>query len=262
MKFCSLLSSSSGNCTFLSSSRTSVLVDIGASGKTVVQGLTEIGQPPEEVKAIFITHEHTDHIKGAGVFARKYGTPIYATQGTWKQMEKTVGAVPEQCIRILDTNSLVSVGDIAVQPFSIPHDAVDPVGYSFYIDNQKITTATDIGHISAELEANLQGSHAVLLESNHDVALLKGGPYPYALKQRILSDYGHLSNENCAKLAVFLAKTGTKRFLLGHLSAENNRPDLAYQAACCQFEQAGAKVGYDVELCVAPKATTSEVFSL
>lgn len=262
MKFCSLLSSSSGNCTYLSSSKTGVLVDIGASCKAIVQSLTELGQHPEEVGAIFITHEHTDHIKGAGVFARKYGTPIYATCATWKQMEKSIGEIPENCIRVLDTNSFVSVGDIVVQPFSIPHDAVDPVGYSFYIDNQKITTATDIGHISAELEANLRGSNAVLLESNHDVAMLKGGPYPYPLKQRILSDYGHLSNENCAKLAVLLAQSGTKRFLLGHLSAENNRPDLAYQTACNYFEQAGAHVGYDVQLSVAPKATTSEVFSL
>ncbi len=262
MKFCSLLSSSSGNCTYLSSSKTGVLVDIGASCKTIVQGLAELGQHPEKVEAIFITHEHTDHTKGAGVFARKYGTPIYATCATWKQMEKSIGEIPQNCVRVLDTNSFVSVGDIVVQPFSIPHDAVDPVGYSFYIDNQKITTATDIGHVSAELEANLRGSNAVLLESNHDVAMLKGGPYPYPLKQRILSDYGHLSNENCAKLAVLLAQSGTKQFLLGHLSAENNRPDLAYQTVCSYFEQAGVHVGYDVQLCVAPKATTSEVFSL
>lgn len=237
-------------------------MDIGASCKAIVQGLAELDQRPEEIQAIFITHEHIDHIKGAGVFARKYNTPIYATCATWKQMERQIGAVPEKCIRVLDTNSFVSVGDIVIQPFSIPHDTQDPVGYSFYIDNQKITTATDVGHVSATLEANLRGSSAVLLESNHDVAMLKSGPYPYPLKQRILSDYGHLSNENCAKLAVLLAESGTKQFLLGHLSAENNRPDLAYQTACNYFRQAGAQVGYDVQLFVAPKGTVSEVISL
>ena len=262
MKFCSLLSSSSGNCTYLSSSKTAVLVDIGVSCKAVEQGLTELGQSPEEIQAIFISHEHTDHMKGAGVFARKYGTPIYATCDTWSQMEKLIGKIPETCIRTLDTNCFLSVGDIVIQPFSIPHDAKDPVGYSFYIDNQKITTATDIGHVSAAVEANLRGSQVVLLEANHDVAMLKSGPYPYPLKQRILSDYGHLSNENCGKLAVLLAKSGTKRFLLGHLSAENNRPDLAYQTVCNCFEQAGASVGVDVHLSVAPKSALSEVFSL
>lgn len=251
VKLCSLFSSSSGNCTFVSSGNTRVLVDIGVSCKNVVRELNHINEVPEDIQAILITHEHTDHIKGAGIFARRYKTPIYATAETWQAMERGLGTVPEHCIKIIDKTQIEAIGDIGVKAFCIPHDAVDPVGYSFYAGEKKITTATDLGHISSEVEVNLAGSIAVLLESNHDVSMLRNGPYPYALKQRILSDYGHLSNDNCAKLALRLVKQGTSRLVLGHLSAENNRPDLAYRTACDVFEAAGVRVGQDVQLNVA-----------
>ena len=229
-----------------------MLVDAGVSCRSIERELYEMDEKPEEIQALFITHEHTDHIKGADVISRKYGIPVYATEHTWIKMNSCIN-IPQENIRIIKKDIIEAIGDIGVKAFSIPHDAVDPVGYSFYIGEKKITTATDVGHISSELEANMAGSTAVLLESNHDVSMVRSGTYPYMLKQRILSDYGHLSNDNCARLALKLIKQGTYNLLLGHLSAENNRPDIAYNTVCNILEAAGVKVGYDAILNVAMK---------
>ncbi len=261
LKFCSLYSSSSGNCTFLASDNTKVLIDAGVSCKNIIKELNEIDEVPEEIQAIFVTHEHSDHIKGVGIFSRKFDVPVYATEKTWIKMKKFIGDIPEENIKIIKKGELSCVGDLGVKAFSIPHDAEDPVGYSFFAGEKKITVATDIGHVSSEIMANLSGSIAALIESNHDVSLLRSGPYPYPLKVRILSDYGHLSNDNCAKLALDLVKKGTRKLILGHLSTENNRPDLAYAASCGLFEMSGIRVGYDVNICVAPKSCScKEIF--
>ena len=253
IKFRSLFSSSSGNCAFISSGKTKILVDIGVYCKNIENGLCAIDEEAKDIKAIFITHEHSDHIKGAEVFSRKYDTPIYATEETWLKMRLLSEKISGYNIKIIEKDIIEPIGDIGVRAFEIPHDAIDPVGYSFFIGEKKITTATDVGHISGELEMNLAGSHAVLLESNHDISMLKSGTYPYHLKQRILSDYGHLSNDNCARLALKLVKRGTYNLILGHLSAENNRPDIAYNTTCNVFESAGIKVGHDVIMSVASK---------
>ena len=253
IKFHSLFSSSSGNCTFISSGKTKILVDIGVSCKSAENELKAIDEDAVNIQAIFITHEHIDHIKGAGIFSEKYGVPVYATKETWQKMISISERIPYKNIRIIEKYKIEPVGDIGVKAFEIPHDSADPVGFSFFIGEKKITTATDVGHITAELEVNLEGSRAVLLESNHDVAMVKSGTYPYPLKQRILGDYGHLSNDNCAKLALKLIKQGTRSLILGHLSAENNRPDLAYNTTCEILENAGIKVGYDCVMSVAAR---------
>ena len=253
IKFCTLFSSSSGNCTFVSSGKTKLLMDAGVSCKDISEELKCISVEPKEIQGIFITHEHSDHTKGAGTFARKYNVPVYATDETWENMEHYFTSLPEKFKKIIDKQNIEAVGDIGVKAFSIPHDAADPVGYCFFNGEKKITLATDVGHISAELEANLSGSNAVLLEANHDISMLRNGSYSYRLKQRILGDYGHLSNDNCARLALRLVKQGTRDILLGHLSAENNRPDLAYNSTCDMLEAAGAKVGHDIRLFVATK---------
>jgi len=262
VKFCSLYSGSSGNSIFVSSGKTRILVDAGLSCKKIVQALSAIDESPTDISALLITHEHSDHIKGAGVLMRKLGLPMYVNEKTWNAMKSLIGDVPEELVNIINTGDMFEIGDIVVKSFSIPHDAADPVAYSFFIGDNKITAATDIGHVTEELYNNLKGSCTVLLESNHDVGMLMAGSYPWPLKRRIMGYRGHLSNESCASLSVKLAKEGTRRFLLGHLSQENNFPDLAYQTTCSELIRHGFKIGPDVFLGVASRYNVSEVISL
>lgn len=261
VKFCSLYSGSSGNSIFISSGNTRLLIDAGLSCKKIVQALDSIDESPSSISALLITHEHSDHIRGAGILMRKLGVPLYVNEKTWYAMKKSIGKVSEDLVNIINTGEFFEIGDIIVKSFPIPHDAVDPVAYSFFIGNNKITTATDIGHVTEELYDNLKGSCTVLLESNHDVEMLMVGGYPWPLKKRILGDKGHLSNETCAGLSVELAKSGTKRFVLGHLSKENNFPDLAYQTTYNELNHNGFKIGEDVLLKVASRHEASEVIN-
>lgn len=259
VKFCSLYSGSSGNSIFISSGKTKILIDAGLSCKRIVASLESIGEKPDEISGLLVTHEHSDHIKGVGILMRKIRVPLYVNEKTWDSMKNVIGDVPEDLVNIINVGETFEIGDIGVKSFSIPHDAADPVAYSFYIGNKKITSATDIGHVTDELCNNLMGSCTVLLESNHDIEMLKVGPYPWYLKKRILGDNGHLSNETCAKLTVSLAKMGTKRILLGHLSKENNFPELAYQTTFNELVKNGIRIGTDVLLNVASRSECSEV---
>jgi phosphoribosyl 1,2-cyclic phosphodiesterase len=229
IKFCSLFSGSSGNSIFIASGTTRLLIDAGLSAKKIKEALNSIGEKPEELSAILISHEHSDHIKGAGIISRKYKVPIYANNGTWAAMEMCIGPVDSANKIIFDTGCEFYIGDICIKAFAIPHDASEPVGFNFFIDGKKVTTATDIGHIDKELLGCLECSELLLLESNHDTEMLKVGPYPWPLKKRIMGDSGHLSNDTAGKVIAYLAQKGTKRFMLGHLSRENNFPELAYQ---------------------------------
>lgn len=229
IRFCSLFSGSSGNSIFIASGSTRLLIDAGLSAKRITQALNSIGEKPEELSAILISHEHSDHVKGAGIISRKYNVPIYANSGTWSAMEMPIGPVDSSNKLLFETGCDFYIGDINVKTFAIPHDASEPVGFNFFIDGKKVTTATDIGHIDDELLCCLENSELILLESNHDIEMLKVGPYPWHLKKRILGDSGHLSNEKAGEVIAYLIEKGTRRFLLGHLSRENNFPELAYQ---------------------------------
>jgi phosphoribosyl 1,2-cyclic phosphodiesterase len=251
MKFCSLYSGSSGNCLFLSDGKTKILVDSGLSGKRIIEALVSIGENPSELSAVLVSHEHSDHIRGAGIISRKFDIPIYANEKTWKAMEEEIGPVNIKNKVYFENCKEFEIGNIYVKAFPIPHDASDPVGYNFFLDNKKITTATDIGHMTNKLLSYLLGSDLLLLESNHDVEMLKVGPYPWPLKKRILGDRGHLSNEMAGKVVTYLAKNGTKKFLLGHLSRENNFPELAYQTVCNALSENNICVGKDIMLAVA-----------
>ncbi|MCC8169181.1 MAG: MBL fold metallo-hydrolase [Oscillospiraceae bacterium] len=258
INFTSLISGSSGNASYISDGKTHILVDCGMSGKQLAQALATIGASPEQLSALLITHEHSDHIKGAGVVARRYGLPIYATSGTHSAMD--IGSVKDEQIKIIDVDDDFEIGTIGVRAFDIPHDAANPVGYSFYIDQKKVSVATDIGHMHKSLVENIMKSNIVLLESNHDVDMLQFGPYPFSLKQRILSDTGHLSNENAAQTALQLVNSGTEHIMLGHLSKENNHPEIALMETYNTLTFAGVNVGGDVTLQVADryKATRFE----
>lgn len=259
-KLCAIASGSSGNCTFLQAGSKTFLIDIGISGKKAVLGLETLGANPQEIEGIFITHEHADHIKGVGIFSRKYDTPIYATQKTWDKMlaEQMIGAVKEHNIRAIPKDKHLEMEDLSILPYSIYHDAADPVGYAFRYKNKKITVATDIGVIDEQIEKNLRGSHGILLEFNHDIRMLEAGSYPFYLKQRILSDVGHLNNEAAAKVLCDIYHEDMQWAILGHLSKDNNVPDLAYLTAKMALEERDIIVDRDIKVSVAKRDTVSE----
>ena len=250
-KFCSLYSSSSGNCTYIGTSKGGILIDIGVSAKRTCEALNSIGVDPSSISAIFITHEHTDHISGVKVFAKKYGTTVYATEGTLLGMEEKDVLDPVIRTAVVPFTG-IEAGGIWVRPFSTPHDSRESCGYSAVTpDGRRISVATDIGRMTDTVMNAILGSDLVLLESNHDVGMLQNGPYNFHLKQRILSPIGHLSNESCAKAAVKLFESGTTRLVLGHLSKENNIPSLAYETTRSAMTLAGATEGRDYLLTVA-----------
>lgn len=262
INFCSFYSGSSGNCIFLSDQKTNILIDAGVSGKTIEASLKNIGHEAHAISAIMVTHEHSDHIRGIGVLSRKHNIPVYANKNTWAAMKDAVGEIKEENIRVFETNKHFEIGDIGVKAFDIPHDAVEPVGYSFCINGKKVTSATDIGHINSDLIENLKNSDILLLESNHDVEMVKSSRYPYFLKQRILGDNGHLSNESAGSLLCELIEYGVDKVLLGHLSKENNFPELCYQAVANVLATNKIKIGKDIKVEVARRDCSSTMYAV
>ena len=239
LRLLSIASGSSGNCIYLGSDHTHVLIDAGISRKRIEEGLDLAGIKPEELAGIFVTHEHSDHVKSLGIMARKYGIPMYATEGTLDAVRKdsSQGRYDTGLFRIIEPDSDVQLGDLTVHPFHTYHDAADPVGYRIASGRFQAAVATDTGHFDDYLVDNLKNLNAVLLESNHDVRMLEAGTYPYYLKRRILGDCGHLSNENCGRLLCQVLNDDLEHVFLGHLSKENNIPELAYEAVRCEIAQ-------------------------
>lgn len=256
LRLCPLYSGSSGNCIFVENGQTRLLVDCGVSGKKIEQALLAHGIAPDSINAVLVTHEHSDHIKSVGIIHRKTGAEIYANLGTFEAFEGSIGKYDESAVHIFE--GTFSVGDIEVKPFSVPHDAADPVGYVFSDGVRKASVCTDIGHVTEEISKKVFGSDVVLLEANHDVEMLKAGPYPYSLKERILSNRGHLSNENAGVMCKKLIEHGTKDIILGHLSMQNNNPDLAYLTVKSVLEEGGITLA-DCRLSVAPREEVGEM---
>ena len=253
VKFCTLFSGSSGNCTFISDGNTNLLIDAGVSASRISDALSEIGVSPYDIDGILLTHEHRDHVCGAGVFSRNYSVPVYANKGTLEKASAITGWIYDDYVHIFRTNEKFSVNDIDVFPFAISHDTVDPVGYTFRFGGKYYSVATDIGCVTETLLKHICKSEAILLESNHDIEMLSNGPYPQYLKKRISGDKGHLSNKNAAYLATQLVKWGTSKIVLGHLSEKNNTPTAAYDTVAKCFEDNDIETGKDVILQVAPK---------
>jgi phosphoribosyl 1,2-cyclic phosphodiesterase len=237
MDFCSIASGSSGNCIFVGTDHASVLIDAGISGKRVVAGLNAIDRKPEELDAILITHEHSDHIKGLGVLARKYGIPVYSSPGTKAAMlgQNMLGKVDETLFHAITPDVNFQIGELDIHPFRVSHDAAEPVAYRFACGEKSAAVATDLGFYDDYIIDNLKGLDAVLIESNHDINMLQVGSYPYRLKQRILGYKGHLSNENCGRLLGEILHDNMKAILLGHLSKENNYEALAMATVCAEI---------------------------
>lgn len=232
MRLCSIASGSSGNCIYVGSEATHLLVDVGISGKRTECGLNSMGITGKDLDGILITHEHVDHISGLGVMARKYGIPIYATSGTIEAIGncRGVGKIDSSLFRKVEADVKLTIKDLTVNPMRISHDAAQPVAYRISYGNKKIGICTDLGVFNDYTVECLKGMDAVLLEANHDVNMLQVGPYPYYLKQRILGERGHLSNENSGKLLSRILHDKLENIILGHLSKENNLPELAYEA--------------------------------
>lgn len=227
MKFCSLYSGSSGNSIFIGSEHGKILIDAGLSGKYIEKALLEIEENPRDIAGIFITHEHTDHIKGVGVLSRKYDIPIFANELTWEKLEGTLGKLKDENKVIIDKQK--EIKDLIITRFDTPHDAVASSGFTVQSGNKKVAIVTDIGHFSLKIKDTIKDSDVVLIESNHDVEMVKFGPYPYMLKKRILSNVGHLSNDDCGRAILDIMDHKQKHIILGHLSNNNNYPDLAYE---------------------------------
>lgn len=241
MLFSPLCSGSSGNVSFLEAGGRRFLIDAGVSAKRVTELLGQIGVPVHTIDAIFITHEHSDHVAGIGILAKKHGISVYAVADCFSALPRTVAdKIPIGCMRVIEPDrEFYPAAGVRVMPFSIPHDAAHAVGYSIYAEGAKCTVMTDVGHIDERLLTQAQDSDLLLLEANHDVDMLLAGGYPYPLKKRILSSHGHLCNEDCAAALVQLAKRGVKNVILGHLSKENNTPELARVTVESTLQAAG-----------------------
>lgn len=237
MELCSIASGSSGNCIYVGTDTASVLVDAGISGKRVEKGLNSINHTMADVDAVFVTHEHSDHIKGLGVLARKYGIPVYASAGTKEAMlgQCMLGKVDETLFHSVPVDESFSVGDLDILPFRVSHDAAEPVAYRFYHGAKSAAVATDLGFYDDYIIEHLKNLDAVLVESNHDINMLQVGSYPYYLKQRILGRRGHLSNENAGRLLGEILNDKMKAVMLGHLSKENNYEALALATVCAEI---------------------------
>ena len=262
MRLCSIASGSSGNCIYAGTDTTHVLVDAGISGKRVENGLNDIGLTGRDIDAILITHEHIDHIAGLGVLSRRYGIPIYTTEKTADAIQETksVVKIPEELFHPVCAEEAFTIKDLTVNPMRISHDAADPVGYRFSYGSSHAAVCTDLGTYNDYTVECLKGMDVLLLEANHDVNMLQVGSYPYYLKQRILGNRGHLSNENSGRLLSRVLHDNLKKVILGHLSQENNLPELAYETVRMEIDLADNPYqGGDFPIQVAKRNEVSEM---
>lgn len=245
-----IASSSSGNCTYIGHGKDGILVDAGISCKGIVDALTLGAVDPKSLGGIFITHEHTDHIQGLRVFTKKFGVPVFASRLTAMALISEIPEIEDK-LHVIDAD--VSIGDMLISRFATSHDCEGSSGYVIHLhDGKKCAVCTDLGFVSEEVHRAISGSNAILFESNHDVALLQKGSYPPHLKKRILSDKGHLSNVSCSVELQKLVDSGTTRIVLGHLSRENNRPELARSSATAALMDKGMVEDEDYTLYIAP----------
>ena len=252
MELCSIASGSSGNCIYAGTESSHLMIDAGISGKRIEAGLNSIGLKTAEMQALLVTHEHSDHISGLGVVARKYGIPIYATAETIEAVKgiSSVGKVDETLFHPIEAGVEFQIGDITVEPVSISHD-------------KKMAVITDLGKYDNYLIDKLQDLDVLLLEANHDVRMLQVGSYPYPLKQRILGDRGHLSNESSGQFLGQLLHDKFKKVVLGHLSKENNLAELAYETVRQEVEQGENPYhGNDFPIQVAKRDEVSELIRI
>lgn len=258
MKIAILASGSTGNCAVVSHGGTFVLLDAGISARRIAAGLRELGLSPADLSAVLVTHAHSDHVSGLRVLARQVGAPVFATPSA---CEEWYSRCPCDEVRDLfclrEAGSGFAIGALEVRSFPTSHDAAGSVGYVLSGGGERLALCTDLGCVTDEVRRAVAGCGTVVCEANHDIEMLKTGPYPYVLKKRILGPKGHLSNEAGAELAAFAVEHGAGTVVLAHLSRTNNTPELAYAAAALRLRDMGREPGRDAALCVAPAAAGS-----
>ena len=261
MQLCTFASSSSGNCSLVLYGDSCLLIDAGISCRRILTTLRELALDPDKICGILVTHEHADHICGLQNLCKKTGLPVYAPAGVIEGIEK---AFPETAayLRPFPVGERRDLGVFSVRSFHTSHDVRESVGYVVSAGGRSMALATDLGYVSEEVILSLSGVDAAILEANHDPDMLRYGPYPASLKNRIRSDRGHLSNLLCAALASRLYREGTRTFVLAHLSRENNTPALAEDTVRRALSEAGAAVGSDVILTVAPYSSPSRLIEV
>lgn len=259
LSFSILASGSSGNAVLVRSETTCLLIDAGISARRLEQALRAHGISPERLDAVLITHEHRDHVKGLAVFGRRHAVPVWATAGTWAELPRVAGEIGTDRCFVFSPEQALFFGDISVEPVPVSHDAREPVMFCFYQGETKLALATDLGFVGDRLKRVMAGAHAYILESNHDVAMLRAGRYPWPLKRRILGDKGHLSNEAAGEALLDLADDRTEHVYLAHLSEENNLPELARTAV----ERALKRGGLDrIPVRVAPRHEATALYTI
>lgn len=258
--FCSLASGSKGNSHIISDGESYLLVDAGLNGKQVERRLVELNITPSKLTGIIVSHEHRDHVSGVGVLSRRFDIPIYANRGTWEGMMPIISKIDKKNINIFKTDKTFRIGKFLIHPYRISHDAREPVGFSIENQGVKVSITTDLGCINQVILDKVKGSNLVVLESNHDISMLKVGKYPYFLKRRILSDLGHLSNDAAGDAILQLLKYNVKTFLLAHLSRENNFPELALATVKNMLEENNIYIGQDVFIDIADGEKGSSLY--
>lgn len=253
LRFSVLASGSTGNAFYIESDQTRILVDAGLSGKEMDRLFAEVNRDPSKISAILVTHEHSDHIKGLGIMARKYNLPIYANEKTWRAMEHSIGKLTLDQKFHFNPDSVQTFADIDVESFSVSHDAAEPMFYTFHQGENKVAIVTDLGYVSERIKKTVEDADAYVFEANHDVEMLRMCRYPWSVKRRILGDSGHISNEDSALALADIISNRTKRIYLGHLSKENNMKDLARMTVGQILEERGIGIElYDTD----PKKAT------
>lgn len=251
LNICTFASGSRGNCALVWHKNTYVLIDAGISMRRIVNSLKKLGIEPAQLSSVLVTHEHSDHINGLPMLRKHFSVPIYASGGTARAIERK-GVLPEGYISVFETGRAFCLGELEINSFETPHDTAESVGFTLSSENRKLAFTTDLGHVTSEVMRAVMGANTVVLESNHDIDMLKAGTYPYMIKARILGNRGHLSNDVGGKFASRLVAGGTERIMLAHLSRDNNTPKLAFSTVEERLREAGIKNGADMELLIAP----------
>lgn len=248
LRYSVLASGSTGNATFIATDQTKLLIDAGLTGKQLEALFEQIGEQPQSLDAILITHEHSDHVKGLGVLARRYHIPVYANAKTWTEIDRLCGEIATDQKFHFERDQLIRFKDVEVHSYGVSHDAIEPMAFCVYHQDKKLSLSTDMGYVSEKIKDTLKDSDAIIFESNHDVAMLRMGRYPWNIKRRILSDVGHLSNDAAGEALVDIISDRTKRIYLAHLSKDNNLVDLARMTVQQILEQNDIEVGKGLSL--------------
>lgn len=261
LKFCSLYSGSSGNCLFVETKNTKILIDCGTSLKKICTGLVSIDSSIEEIDAILVTHEHSDHIQSLGMISEKYDIPVLANSETWESIPNQKKKIASHNINIFENDTDFKLNELTIHPFSTPHDAVNPCGFNIHNGKKKISIATDLGHVDNKLIKEFEKSSFILLESNYEPEILQVSKYPFILKRRISGPNGHLSNIEASQAISTLISKDLKEVMLGHLSKENNVPELAYQTVVNELIENNIDIN-NLRLSVANRYNPSKIVNI